>query len=133
MPELEYFVVAESISTDRERNTVSLFHVVEEFRPRFPAVIPKLVAVSSWRVSPEEIGRDFQVTLEIQLPGQQSLPSDVGDLTVNFTAQSTGHRIYHTVKALSINAAGDAIFRILMNGKHVASRVIALRESEETA
>ncbi len=94
MPELEYFIVAESIATDRERNTVSIFHVIEDLPGSVSSVVPKVVAVSSWRVSPEEIGRDFQVSLEVQLPGGKHVPREPSDMAVNFTAQSKGHRIY---------------------------------------
>ena len=54
MPTLEYFLLAESVSTDRERNTVSLFHILEEWIAQLPLVIPNLVAVSSWKMDEEE-------------------------------------------------------------------------------
>ena len=131
MPELEYFIVAESIATDRERNTVSIFHVMEEWACSLPALVPKVVAVSSWRVSQEEIGGDFQVALDVQLPGGARLPEEQSDLAVNFTAQSSGHRIYQTVTSLRIEAHGDLVFRILINGKPAATRVINVRERDE--
>ena len=131
MPELEYFIVAESVATDRERNTVSVFHVIEEWACSLPAVVPKVVAVSSWRVSPEEIGRDFQVALDVQLPGGERLPREPNDMAVNFTAQSSGHRIYQTVTSLRIEAHGEIVFRILINGEHAATRVIRVRERDE--
>ena len=131
MPELEYFIVAESLATDRDRNTVSIFHVIEEWMCSLPGVLPKAVAISSWRVSPDEIGRDFQVALEILLPSGESLPEEQSDLTVNFTAKSTGHRIYQTVTFLRIETHGEFVFRLLINGTLAATRVIRVRERDE--
>ena len=131
MPELEYFIVAESIATDQDRNTVSIFHVIEEWPGLLPGVVPKVVAVSSWVVSPEEIGRDFQVALDIQLPGGERLPTEPGNLAVNFTAQSNGHRIYQTLTGLRLQAPGELRFRISINGKHAATRVIRVRQRDD--
>jgi hypothetical protein len=73
MPQLEYFLIAESISVDQSTNRVSLFNVLEEIQcaplpagtPAIPGRtgIPQLVAVSSWNLSPEDQGREFQVSL----------------------------------------------------------------------
>ena len=47
MPKLEYFLVSESISIDRDRNQVSVFNILEEaYIPKAgPAVIPQSVAL----------------------------------------------------------------------------------------
>ena len=45
MPDLEYFIVSESISIYQLTNRVSLFHIFEEIRsPTAPFFIPELVA-----------------------------------------------------------------------------------------
>ena len=131
MPYLEYFLVADSVSTDRERNTVSLFHVLEEWRARLPLVIPQLVAVSSWVIPCEEMGQDFQVTLNIRLPGVRESP-DLPIFPVNFTAVHPRHRTHHFVRGLRVEHAGDMVFEISINGDLAARRVVWVRASEES-
>lgn len=129
MPKLEYFLVAESISIDQDRNTVSLFHVLEDATARTPWLFPQLVAVSAWNIQPEEIGSDFQATLRIHLPGEQQEPPES---TVNFTGQQTRQRIHHFVQGLNAEEVGDVVFEILMNGKHAASHTFTIRARDES-
>ena len=67
MPELEYFVVAESVSIDRDTNRVSLFNVVEEI---FTSVVPfPFVAVSGWNLTADEQrGSELQAGVRITKP-----------------------------------------------------------------
>ena len=47
MAELEYFLVAESVSVDQLTNRISLFNVVEQVAAsKFPVTIPQIVAVA---------------------------------------------------------------------------------------
>ena len=131
MPKLDYFLVADSVSTDRDRNTVSVFHILDEWPARLPLVIPELVAVSSWRIASDEMGGDFQVVLNIRLPGGQGSP-DLQILPVNFTADHLRHRAYHFVKGLRVEHAGDMVFEIFINGQLVASHVVWVRASDES-
>ena len=128
MPTLEYFLLADSVSTDRERNTVSLFHILEEWIAQLPLVIPNLVAVSSWKMEEEDRGHDFQVALDIHLPGQQNSP-DFQILPVNFTGETARHRTYHFVRGLRVEEPGDVVFEICMNGRPAAKRVLCVRRS----
>ncbi len=129
MPTLEFFLVADSVSTDRERNTLSVFHILEEWPARLPLVIPQLVVVSSWRMATEDLGRDFQVALDIQLPGKQQSP-DLQILPVNFTAEHARHRTYHFVRGLRIEEAGDVLFDLRINGQHAGTFVLWVREKD---
>jgi hypothetical protein len=131
MPKLDYFLVADSVSTDRERNTVSLFHILEEWPARLPLTVPELVAVSSWTISADEMGQDFQVSLNIRLPGAQGSP-DFPIFPVNFTAHRPRHRAYHFVKGLRLEHAGDLVFEILINRQVAASHVVWVRASDES-
>jgi hypothetical protein len=131
MPKLDYFLVADSVSTDRERNTVSMFHILEEWSARLPLVIPELVAVSSWTIESDEMGQDFQVRLGIRLPGPQESPS-FHIFPVNFTAHHRRHRAYHFVKGLRVEHAGDMVFEIFINEQLVASHVVWVRASDES-
>ena len=123
MPTLEYFLVADSVSTDRDRNTVSVFHILEEWTAQLPLVIPSVVAVSSWKMEEHDRGRDFQVALEIHLPGRRKSP-DFEILPVNFTAESARHRTYHFVRGLRIEQAGHVVFEISINGRPAAKHVL---------
>lgn len=131
MPKLDYFLVADSVATDRDRNTVSLFHILEEYRPtRLPLNIPEMVAVSSWTVTSDELGQEFDVVLNIRLPGAQASP-DFPIFPVHFTADNPRHRAYHFVKGLRVEQAGDMVFEIRVNGRLAASQVVWIRVSEE--
>ena len=68
MPRLEYFLVAESISVDRETNQLSVFNVLDDLELSLPTQIPQLVALSSWNIEPHERDQDLQVMLRILLP-----------------------------------------------------------------
>ena len=73
MPNLEYFLICESLSTDRETNRVSLFNVLEELQvlgkeetSAQPVPFPRqLVAVSCWNREPGDENQDYQATLKI--------------------------------------------------------------------
>jgi hypothetical protein len=132
MPKLEYFLVSESISVDREQNAVSIFNILEEvaipnagFRG-----IPKLVALSSWIFEPEDIGQDFQVTVKVVLPGVAG-PEIIKEFPINFTAPKARQRIYHRISGLPLKAAGDVVFQLLLNGEHQASHTITVRQDED--
>ena len=133
MPALEYFVVAESISIDRDSNRISLFHVVEEeFCTDFPATIPQLVAVSGWRISAEDIGKDFQVMLKIHRPWEEKRPH-YPEFPINFTAEGPRARVNHYVLRLRVQKPCELTFEVLLNGEHQASHVVTCRSLGERA
>ena len=130
MPRLDYFLVADSVSVDKDRNTLSVFHVLEEWPSRLPLVIPSLVAVSSWTLEAEDMGRDFQATLEIRSPSKRQLP-DFESFSVNFTADRRRYRTSHFVRGLRVEEAGELEFRILLNGEYKASHYVWIVADEE--
>lgn len=72
MPQLEYFLVAESISIDQYSNHVSIFNVLEEVRrPQFPSVLPRMIAVSMWLAEAADAGHDFQINVRITQPNAE--------------------------------------------------------------
>lgn len=71
------------------------------------------------------------MALEILLPDGKRVPEDLADLTVNFTAQSSGHRVYHGIRSLQLTSAGEVVFRILLNGKEFASHAVPVREQDD--
>lgn len=127
MPELEYFLVAESVSTDKETNRISVFNVLEEI-PR-AGVLPQCVATSCWRIEPEDEGKDFQVTLRIHMPGGD-VPNEPGDIGVNFAPEGKRHRIQHFIAGFPFAKPGDWEFEVLLNGKHEARHVVTVHEGQ---
>ena len=131
MPKLEYFVVAESLVTDRETNLVSLFNVLEEFTvSRVPAKLPKFVAVSSWLVLPEERDEDCQVVLRVHLPEGHD-PPVMDDFKVNFTTERSRHRIYQYVDGVLITREGELRIELLLDGKHQAEHTLTIHVRDE--
>ena len=130
MPKLDYFLVAESISTDKDRNTLSIFHIVEEAYGRLPFVVTNLAGVASWTIAAEEMGRDFQVLLKIYQSEKRELPS-FAPFSLNFTADRERYRTCHYVNGLRIEEPGDLVFEILLNGEHVADRIVHIRPTED--
>jgi hypothetical protein len=133
MPKLEYFLVSESISVDRDQNSVSVFNIIEEITvaKTGPSVIPNLVALSSWIFDTKDVGQDFQVTLKVVLPGAVS-PEKTKEFPINFTAPKIRQRIYHRISGLPLHEAGDVVFELLLNGEHKASHTLTVRQSEES-
>jgi len=131
MPKLEYFVVAQSLSTDRNTNLVSLFHVLEELTvPRVPWQLGGFVAVCSWNIAPEERDRDFQVVLKIHLPEGQE-PSVVENLKVNFTAEKPRHRVHLYVNEVPIEKPGEMRLELLLDGKHQAEHTLTIHVQDD--
>ena len=65
MPKLEYFLICESIVIDQDRNLASAFNILEEVSCPIPTLIPQVVALSTWRLQPEDQDCDFQVGFEL--------------------------------------------------------------------
>ena len=117
MPSLQFFALAQGIAIDQITNRLSLFNVLDDLTPReFPAVIPRLVAVSAWRLQPEDMGRDFQVSLKV------SGPETKQSFETNFTAQATGQRLFQDIVGMPLRGAGDYQFDLFLNGTRVAGR-----------
>lgn len=120
MPDLEYFVVAESVSIDRDTNRVSLFNVVEEIVAS-PVPFP-VVAVSGWNLTAEEQrGADLQAGVRITKPGGQVL----GPYPVNFAGRTFRHRIVHRF-AVPFDVPSEWLFEILMNGQRKAGHRVTV-------
>jgi hypothetical protein len=132
MPRLEYFVVAESVSIDRDRNQVSIFNILEEICvPKSdPKVIRELVAISSWILDPEDEGKDFQVALQLAGPGPGFCPWN-REFSVNFTAKGHRQRTQIGLCMMPIDRIGDAIFTLKLNSKEMAHHVLTVRPSDD--
>jgi hypothetical protein len=128
MPAIEYFLLAQSVSTDQDTNLVSVFHIMEEFPTKLPGVIPKLVAVSSWNMADDDRGHDFQVTLRVPQPSVKDA-APYRDFPINFTTDRMRHRVFHHVKDVPVNQFGDLVFEILLNGEPIATHRLTVKEA----
>ncbi len=134
MPKLEYFLVAESISIDRDTNQISLFNVLEEVafsRSTEHWAIPQLVACSSWKCEQEDLNQDFQVAVEIVQPNRDGSKKETNRYSVNFTAAGPRNRICLHYGNLPIHAPGDIVFTLLLNGEQRATQTLTVRQVEE--
>lgn len=130
MADLEFFVLAESVSLDQLRNSLSIFHVVEEVKAAaLPAAMPSLTAVSVWLLAREEKGADFQVTLVIRRPdGTES-----SRYPHNFTAAARRQRMVTTLQGLFFDVPGDWTFEVLLNGERAARHRVSVLPPDESS
>lgn len=130
MPKLEYFIVCESISVDRDTNRVSLFNVVEDLsavpQGQPAIVVAQLVAVSAWNREPEDSGQDFQAILRIHPPGDEPR-----DFAVNFRMRQARHRLYMRVQGVPAQRPGELKFELLLNSRHAATHTITIHPAEQ--
>ncbi len=123
MPSLEYFIVCKDVSIDADTNEITLFRVAEDvFPPGFPYQFPKLVAVSSWNINPDEVNLDFQVVLRVTLPGQ----SGDQDFPMNLSRGRLRYRSIQGLLDIPLVEAGELRFEVLLNGAHGASHVVTV-------
>ena len=125
IPKLEYFVVCESISIDRETNRVSLFNIVEDIQPMGPAtpgpIVAQFVAVSCWIRQPGDEGRDFQVIHRIHTSDEEHK-----DFPMNFRMEGPRQRLLLRIQGVPPVRTGSLRFELLLNGEHVADHVVTV-------
>lgn len=139
MPTLEYFVICESVSTDKDTNRVSLFNIVEEVNlhrraeqgvPRNGIPIVQFVAVSCWNRLPGDEGNDFQAMLRIH-PTAPDV--EAAEFPLNFTMQNRRQRLLMRIAGIPEMPAGDLRFELLLNGEHAATHTITIAEAPANA
>jgi hypothetical protein len=125
MPKLEYFVVCESVSVDRETNRISLFNVVEDLRPvrngETGHPVHQFVAVSAWNREPGDEGKDFQAIVRIQPPDDQSK-----DFSINFQMERPRQRLILRLLGVAAGRPGNLRFELLLNSQHFASHTVTI-------
>lgn len=133
MPKLEYFLVAESVSIDSDRNQVSVFNILEEMSipESEPKVIPRLVALASWIITPDDEGKDYQVSVDLIGPGQDCPYNH--EFSLNFTARGNRQRTQMHLALLPIERVGDTVFNLKLNGTQIASHVLTVRPNNKEA
>lgn len=132
MPKLEYFVVCESISVDRETNRVSLFNIVEDIQPLTKGenghIIAQMVAISAWNREPGDEDKDFQLIVRIHAPGD-----DPHDFPLNFRMDRPRHRLLLRLQGVPAQRPGELRFELLLNSQHVAAHTVNVHSPAEKA
>lgn len=128
MPRLEYFLLAESVSVDKGTGLVSIFNVLNEFVVEDetpPFVLPKLVAISGWLSTPEEISRrtDSHIKLEFKLPGLDDRVPFRG----NLKSSSRHQHINFGFREIPLMSTGDLIAYLYVDDKQVATHTVTVR------
>ena len=130
MPKLEYFVVCESISIDRETNRVSLFNIFEEIQPASKGeaahIVAHMVAVSAWNSEPSDEGKDFQLIVRIHAPGDN--PQDI---PFNFRMDRPRQRILLRIQGVPAQRSGELKFELLLNSEHIAFHTVTIHPPNE--
>jgi hypothetical protein len=129
MPSLEFFVISQSVSFDQRTDRLSIFEVIDSLSPsRFPAVIPRLIAISVWNLTPEDKGTDFQANLHVEGPGTPS-----GDFRQNFTGDGDVQRMIHHLVNVPITQPGIITVAILLNNQPSATHQIRVAAADAAA
>lgn len=125
MPTLEYFVVAESFSTDRDTGAISIFKVLNDLQvDELPYVLPKWVAVGCWICSREEIDahEEVHLKLRVQIPNEEE-KSTRG----SFSASTRFQTVIFELPGIALNA-GDTEVILEVNEEHAARHIIDLKQ-----
>ncbi|HLN28339.1 MAG TPA: hypothetical protein VK395_11415 [Gemmataceae bacterium] len=144
MPQLEYFLVAESVSVDQSTNRLSVFNILEEVHlqrvpvpegmtlPAHADGIPQLTAVSSWNMTDQDRGNRFQVELRLVAPGLQD---PIRFVPLAFTAERDRQRTLQVIVGCPVGTPpGELLFQLYLNDKYQAShRITALLDDESVA
>jgi len=135
MPKLEYFLVCESVSVDRDTNRISLFNVIEEIHVAKAGdditgpVLSNFVAVSCWNREEGDEDQDYQAMLRIRLPVAEGDSADAPkEMPMNFQMRSSRQRLLMRLATANVPFVpnGKLKFQLLLNGDHCAEHEISV-------
>ena len=130
MPHLEFFVVSESVSVDQITNRVSVFNILDRLVPqRFPALLPKCVAVCCLDLDEGEVGEDFQAMIRITTPEDE----EVREFRANFRPAGPSARVFHRFAGIPVRAQGTMRFEFLVNNDSKATHRITVEAADPGA
>jgi hypothetical protein len=117
MARLEYFIVCRSVAVDIDTDEITLANVLEDvFLEESPTyVLPRIVAVSSWELSAEEMGGAFQAMLGVVLPGGKPVR-----FPMNLARGRLRYRAIQGVLNIPLDQPGKLAFEVQLNGDHSA-------------
>jgi hypothetical protein len=128
MPELEYFVVSESMAIDRASNSVSIFNVFNEFKvDEFPYLIPKLAIVSCWIASQEELRDRIESLVGIRITGEHHAPADHREHNTSLVCDAEFQHLVLEYYGMSIQGPGKVFVELLLNGQRTAMHTMSFK------
>ncbi|HUY32559.1 MAG TPA: hypothetical protein VMV69_07230 [Pirellulales bacterium] len=122
MPKLEYFLVAESYSSDKDVDAISIFNVFNQFRfKKLPETVPKLVTISCWLSSQEEIAEhsDHQVVIRFSLPGESER-----EYRGNFQCDTKCQHVVLELQNVKISRSGEITVALSIDEEYKCSHTI---------
>lgn len=120
MLDLEYFVVARSVSIDQLTNQVSVFNIIDEIRVALPGTLGGVVAVASWNAEEDDKGNDYQITVRVQGVGAQ--PKE--PLRLNVSSEGRRCRTIMHIQGIQVDKPGRIVLTLLINEEHKATHTI---------
>jgi hypothetical protein len=131
MPALEYFIVSRDVLVDRLTGDTSILGVLEDFAPReFPAIVPRISAISSWNCDAEDDGVAFEGVTIVHVPQSED------EIRVPFDGVgSAGSRLHFlaSITNMRLEAAGDVIVEVQLNGQPEAHHRITILPADPNA
>lgn len=130
MPDLEYFLVCESVSVDRETNRVSFFNVLEDFTVAEPGSAPggfitQFAAVSCWNQGTDDGDSEHEVTVRIRAPEVDNHESKIR-FQMNKKRQRLIMRFLGGLPPLP--DGGAVVFELLLNDQYIAKHTINIEK-----
>lgn len=125
MPQLEYFIVAQTCSQDVSSNSMSIFNILNDVRVLdFPSQIHELCAVSGWIMDEREIKNreEFQLRVQFEMPNA----SDNHDFRANLEAATRFQNVYLRFLEVPATEPGDITVRLFLNDEEKAHHTIQL-------
>jgi hypothetical protein len=122
MLKTKYFLCAESAAADIRKNSVSVFHILENvIAPIFPFVIPRICIVASLERTTDEPSI-MSLTLLVKLGEAQLFK---GPLALNF-AHLLQSRTFFEIGGLPVSASGNLNFHLLRDSEELATWTISI-------
>jgi len=129
MPKLEYFLVCESVSIDRETNRISLFNVLEAITPVLQAQdaqypLTQMAVVACWlRKSHDDPESEHEQKVRIYVPGRE----DAVEATTRFRMQHLRQRSVNRLIGMpEFKESGELRIELCLDGSHEAEHIVTV-------
>lgn len=127
MPSLEYFLVAESVSSDVKRNTLSIFHVLSDIRvEKFPTEVGPIAAVSGWISNENEVKEHTEAQLKLVIRSA----SHQWEFRGNFKSEVKYQNYTFLFRTVPAPGPGEIIFELFKDEQHIAKHTLTVRDRD---
>ncbi len=116
MPELIYAIVAKDYVLDAQKNTISIFNVIEQIGASVSSIrLPEIVLLTLWQRSADEIGITLVQRIRLLKPdGEEIVSKDV-----SFRGEQPRHRLNARLDMLPFDTSGVHVFEISVRAEDV--------------